>query len=97
LCTEIPTPWLNFLAMSPRGSKQKPTFLKVDERRISPDDVQVLIIERDRLAAADDRTEAQKWLGDPPPHRSALAQKFRDTPKKNSQVQLFGKAVLKIN
>jgi hypothetical protein len=34
-------------------------------------------IERDRLAALDNRTEAQRWLGDPPPHRSALAQRDR--------------------
>jgi hypothetical protein len=61
--------------MSPRGTKHKPTFLKVDERHISPDDVQVLLIERDRLAAADTRTDAERYLGDPPPHRSALAQR----------------------
>jgi hypothetical protein len=66
-------------------------------QNVSPDDVRSLEIERDRLAALDNRTAAERWLGDPPPDRSALAQKFRDTPKKNSQVQLFGKAVLKIS
>jgi hypothetical protein len=64
--------------MSPRGTKQKPTIFKVQPRPVSPDDVQVLIIERDRLAAADTRTEAERWLGDPPPGRSALAQRLRD-------------------
>jgi hypothetical protein len=62
--------------MSPRGSKQKPTIFKI-QCPVSPDDVQVLIIERDRLAAADTRTEAERWLGDPPPGRSALAQRDR--------------------
>jgi hypothetical protein len=43
---------LNFrLTMSPRGSKQKPTFVKVAPRPVSPDDVRTLMIERDRLAA----------------------------------------------
>jgi hypothetical protein len=31
---------------------------------VSPDDVRILIIERDRLAAADTRTAAERWLGD---------------------------------
>jgi hypothetical protein len=53
-------------AMSPRGTKQRPSFTKVPPS-VSPDDVLKLIQERDRLAAADTRTEAEKWLGDPPP------------------------------
>jgi hypothetical protein len=61
--------------MSPRGSKQKPTVFKVQPRPVSPDDVRALILERDRQAAADTRTDAQRWLGDPPPNRSALAQR----------------------
>jgi hypothetical protein len=39
--------------------------------------VRSLEIERDRLAAADNRTAAERWLGDPPPGRSALAQRMR--------------------
>jgi hypothetical protein len=31
--------------------------------------------ERDRREAADTRTEAERWLNDPPPDRSALAAK----------------------
>jgi hypothetical protein len=61
--------------MSPRGTRQKPTIFKVHPRPISPDDLLSQVRERDRLAAADTRIEAQKWLGDPPPHRSALAQR----------------------
>jgi hypothetical protein len=53
--------------MSPRGSRQKPTLNKV-ERRVSPDDVRWLEIERDRQAAMDTRTEAERWLGDPRPY-----------------------------
>ncbi|MGA7098981.1 MAG: hypothetical protein WA704_06745 [Pseudolabrys sp.] len=33
------------------------------------------MLERDRLATLDDRSDADKWLGDPPKHRSALAMK----------------------
>ena len=34
------------------------------------------IAERDeRQQTADTRTDAERWLGDPPPNRSALAQK----------------------
>ena len=60
--------------MSPRGSRQKPTLNKV-ERLISPDDVVTRLRERDARLAADVRTEAERWLGDPPPERSALAQR----------------------
>jgi hypothetical protein len=60
--------------MSPRGTKQKQSFTKVAPS-VSPDDVLKLIQERDRLAAADTRTEAERWLGDPPRDRSALAQR----------------------
>jgi hypothetical protein len=61
--------------MSRRGQKQKPTVFKVQPRPVSPDDVRILIIERDRLAAADTRSAAERWLGDPAPGRSALAQR----------------------
>jgi hypothetical protein len=43
------------------------TFLKFDHR---PDPA-----ERDARVARDTRTEAQRWLNDPPPGRSALARK----------------------
>jgi hypothetical protein len=39
---------------------------------MSIDDIRFKLLERDRLAALDDRSEAAKWLGDPPPWRSAL-------------------------
>jgi hypothetical protein len=60
-------------AMPNRGKRIGSPLHKV--QHVSPDDVQALVIERDRLAAMDDRTDAERWLGDPPPHRSALAQR----------------------
>jgi hypothetical protein len=78
-CVLKSCPSANFPAMGALSKKQKPVFLKIYEPRISPDDVKYLLIERDRLAATDTRTEAQKWLGDPPPWRSALARRKQHT------------------
>jgi hypothetical protein len=62
--------------MSPRGSKQRETVHRVEmPRAISPDDLLARLNEVSARNAADTRTEAQRWLGDPPPHRSALAQR----------------------
>jgi hypothetical protein len=61
--------------MPNRGKRVASPTHKV--QHVSSDDVQALVIERDRLAAMDTRTEAERWLGDPPPHRSALAQQTR--------------------
>jgi hypothetical protein len=44
-------------------------------RHVPAADLKIRLEERDRREAADTRTEAQKWLGDPPPSRSALAAK----------------------
>jgi hypothetical protein len=52
----------------------KPNNLsKVPQRQYSPDDIKSRLLE---AAARDTRTEAEKWLGDPPPERSALAAKL---------------------
>ena len=61
--------------MSPPGAKQKPTLLKVVPRPhgVSPDDIKARMLEAAARAAQDTRTDAQRWLGDPPPERSALA------------------------
>jgi hypothetical protein len=70
-----------------RRSKRGPTasdLLKL--QGVKPIDARARIAERDARMAADTRTPVQVWLGDPPPDRSALAQKL-----------LFGKAVLKIS
>jgi hypothetical protein len=65
-----------FPAMSLPGKRQRPTFHIVsDYKRISPDDALRLIKDREARERSDTRTEAQRWLGDPPPGRSALAQR----------------------
>jgi hypothetical protein len=74
--------------MSPRGSQQKKTVHRVgDAHRISPDDVKYRMLERDRLATLDTRTESERWLGDPPPNRSALAQRLMPPPETASQAR----------
>jgi hypothetical protein len=75
--------------MGARGVKQKPVFLKIYEPRVSPDDVKSKMLERDRLAAMDDRDAAARWLGDPPKHRSALAMKKSQTPVVNAYARLW--------
>jgi hypothetical protein len=60
--------------MSPRGWKNKPALTKIAPRApISPHDLKFKLDERDRLAASD----TERWLGDSPPYRSALAQRDR--------------------
>jgi hypothetical protein len=62
--------------MSPRGSQQKQTLTKIDTRRVSPpDDVKFRMIEVERQRALDTRTDLEKFFGDPPPNRPALAQR----------------------
>jgi hypothetical protein len=41
--------------------------------RIDPDVLRSRVQERERREASDDRTEVQRWLGDPPRSRSAFA------------------------
>ena len=41
---------------------------------VTATDLKSRLVERDRQLAADTRTEAERWLGDPPPWRAALAQ-----------------------
>ena len=48
------------------------------DRAIAPDDLKARLQERDQRLARDHRSEAERWLGDPSPDRSALAQR-RDT------------------
>jgi hypothetical protein len=62
--------------MAPRGSKDRHdrSLLKV-EQRAPVSDVRRHIEERDQRLANDQRSDVEKWLGDPPPERSALAAK----------------------
>jgi hypothetical protein len=69
---------INFLPMSRSYARPAPhlRLTKVYRRPdMSIDDIRFKLLERDRMAAMDDRSEAAKWLGDPPLHRSALAMK----------------------
>jgi hypothetical protein len=51
------------------------TYVQAARDRVDPAEVKKRLSEREAREAADTRTEAQKWLGDPPPSRSALAAK----------------------
>jgi hypothetical protein len=59
--------------MPNKGKRINPPRHKVVQN-ISPDDIKVRLMEVEARQRADTRTPAQVWLGDPPPHRSALAQ-----------------------
>jgi hypothetical protein len=49
------------------------TFVQVVRDHVDPAEAAERLAEREAREAADTRTEAQRWLGDPPPSRSALA------------------------
>jgi hypothetical protein len=60
------------------GKPHKPsvaaTLLGLGGRhRIDPDTLRSREQEREQREASDTRTDVQRWLGDPPPNRSALA------------------------
>jgi hypothetical protein len=58
----------------PRRQSTATTLLGFAGRHRDPPDVlKARLQERDRRQATDTRTEVQKWLGDPPADRSALA------------------------
>jgi hypothetical protein len=74
-------------ALLPKADTQRPTFYRVgDYQRVLPDDVLRLLKGRDARQRADIRTEAQRWLGDPPPWRSALAMKRQEKPRSATPV-----------
>jgi hypothetical protein len=62
--------------MQPQKTRQHGAAPYVDiDRRVSAAERKVRLAERDRQQARDTRTESQRWLGDPPPDRSALARR----------------------
>jgi hypothetical protein len=63
------------VCMANRNRLTPATFIAANRWRVTPQDVARRFAERDQRIAADSRTEAQKYLGDPPPWRSALAQR----------------------
>jgi hypothetical protein len=72
-------PSVKFPAMSPGGSQWRKlsasVFIGLSGQYIDAAEVKARLEERDRQAALDTRTEAERWLNDPPPGRSALAQR----------------------
>jgi hypothetical protein len=62
-----------------RRNKLTPAKFIPSDRKVSADELRVRLAERDKRQAADKRNEAERWLGDPPPERSALAQRFLKT------------------
>jgi hypothetical protein len=78
--------------MSKPGQRQRPSLHRVGfNERISPDDILARLIDKDQREAADNRTAAERWLGDPPADRSALAERRR-TQSANSVVRLAVRA-----
>jgi hypothetical protein len=63
--------------MSRAGSRQQKIHEVLNPRNVSPDDFKARLLLRDQQQAMDTRDAAARWLGDPPPHRSALAQRNR--------------------
>jgi hypothetical protein len=61
--------------MANRNRLSPATFIDANRWRVTPQDVARRFAERDQRIALDTRTEAEKYLGDPPPDRSALAQR----------------------
>jgi hypothetical protein len=51
------------------------SFVRAERVRVDLAEAEQRFAERDQRDAADNRTEAQRWLNDPPPGRSALAAK----------------------
>ena len=51
------------------------SVVRAERVRVDPAEAEQRFAERDQREAADTRTEAQRWLNDPPPSRSALAAK----------------------
>jgi hypothetical protein len=49
-------------------------YLKIS-RSVTPAEKAARFAERESRESADDRTEAERWLGDPPRDRSALPRK----------------------
>jgi hypothetical protein len=59
----------------------KPLNLHKVQRTYSPDDIKQRLIEAEARERADSRTDAERWLGDPPAERSALAAKLSRAPQ----------------
>ena len=61
--------------MARKNRQGAAAFIGIGTRPVPAADVKLRLEEREQREAADTRTDAQKWLNDPPPRRSALAAK----------------------
>jgi hypothetical protein len=73
--------------MSSEQRKRQPSAVSMmlglgGHHRIDPDILRTRMQERDARTASDTRTEAQRWLGDPPPMQSAMAQGSQPAPRR---------------
>jgi hypothetical protein len=78
-----------FAAM-PTGKRRRKTWLPASqfvkaEYRVSDDDYRARLQELEQRDRADNRTPAQRWLGDPDPTRSALANRSPPADKKRGR------------
>jgi hypothetical protein len=82
--------WKNICAlaftMPPLGSHVDRTKAVYPRPRLA--DVKKRFAERDQRQATDTRSPAQRWLGDPPPERSALAQLRSRSPDMRASISL---------
>ena len=72
------TPEPRFRAMPHKHKPHKESaaaFINLNRSRLDPAELKKRLAEREQREAADTRTEVQRWLGDPPADRSALAHK----------------------
>jgi len=60
--------------MAKRNRLSPGKFIDANRWRVTPQEALKRFAERAAREAADTRTPAQRWLNDPPPGRSALAQ-----------------------
>jgi hypothetical protein len=52
-------------------AKRKMSGIRVADRGVGADDLKLRLAERDQRQANDRRSDAERWLGDPPPGRAA--------------------------
>jgi hypothetical protein len=62
------------MCMATRNRLSPAKFIDANRWRVTPQEALQRFAERAAREAADTRTPAQRWLNDPPPGRSALAQ-----------------------
>jgi hypothetical protein len=76
-----------------RHAKHHPSageFIDANRWRVKPSDAAQRLAERDARLAADTRNDCQKFLGDPPPSRSALMQGSAVSPKRGMAWRVEG-------